>query len=303
MSGRARTLPRQGDTIRAMSRVTPTSARPEAPGVCCVLWAKSGSTLPAALLRVLEQRRLTLVTVHHRFEAVARVSKAHASARVMAEDASAGRGPILVLVEPQELDGASEVFRTIEMSAPGALCWRYCQASTPKLGMFLPSEWPEASGQPRHDPTPRVVVMPGVEALGRGAGPIPIDKPKLTLRGVEPEWTERAPIPSESPNGGSANMDRGHGANIRTPAAYWSGDVARTPSGVPPESIPGRSGPIRMTPLDPEGVQGTRETSDHHGHDDLSRSAPVRPHERSDFSRIITEDELTMLLADREPNS
>ncbi len=287
-----------------MPSVNSMNERPDTTGVCCVLWARPGAALPGALLKVLEQRRLSVVSVRHRFAAVSEVVRAHASmtreGATANGEAPAARVPILVFVEPEELDGAAEVFHALELSAPGTLCWRYRQSSVPKLGMFLASE--VASGESalqasasamapstalsaggtsgitrdvREERVPEIVVNPAISLVMREPGES--SEPRLSIRASSDDGDR-----SEFGSLGRSGSERGRGISGRTPE-------------------------LRLAGGDAERIQGSPETPDIRGGGGAgtagggaNRAAPIRPREREDFSRIITEEELTMLLADRD---
>lgn len=278
--------------------------RPDTTGVCCVLWARPGASLPGALLKVLEQRRLSVVSVRHRFAAVSEVVRAHASmARANAAthgEAPAARAPILVFVEPEELDGAAEVFHALELSAPGTLCWRYRQSSVPKLGMFLASEVSSgesvmtSSGSPAVSKAGMSDSTSGGTTRGADESRVPeiVVNPAISLVMREPGGSSE-PRLSFRPSGDDGDRSE-FGSTGRNGSEDFRGISGRTPG-------------LRLAGGDAERVQGSPETPDIRGGagagtaaGGANRAAPLRPREREDFSRIITEEELTMLLADRD---
>jgi hypothetical protein len=244
----------------------------------CVLWSRAGSPPPQALLRVLEQRRLALVLVTHRFHALTEL--ALAQARIATEKTATGpRGPILVLLEPALLDGAPDVVRLASTYAPHALFWQYQAESSPKLGIYIspPAPMPAVTIEPAR-PTPILHPEPAATspALARPASFTP-GQPPLTLK--------LTGDPRPSPLGHTLDA---------SPTAF-SGRRSDLKL-VEPESSPTQ----KNGDPDPSRVQLSSHAADTSNGSSHRPLASLTPRERPDFSRIITEDELTMLLADRD---
>jgi hypothetical protein len=242
-----------------------------APAAWCVLWTSRGTEPPPALMRVLEQRRLSIVRVAHRFHALAEL--ALAQSRMKSAIAPGPRGPILLLHEPGTLDGAADVVRLSSIYAPFALHWQYQAASTPKLGIYIAP----SPARGAHE----VVVMPAARSNGVSNGaPMPRTEdrvarpPELRLSGSDEPPTRMAP-------------------------AMAFNDTA-TPR--PPE--------LRLVTTEPTRNGGHLEraelstvSADKTATSTARSPISPSPSERPDFSRIITEDELTMLLDDRAPSN
>ncbi len=138
-------------------------------GVHAVVW-RSGEA-PRDLVAALAQQGITWEEAGGPFDALARVLAARRESQ---------RARVLLLVEPQALDGAEEIRRAIDRFDPGAGCWSYESGRTPRLSPLAP---------PARPVEPEIVVKPR-----------PADRQALRLTGEVAEPVARpAPTPEEEP--------------------------------------------------------------------------------------------------------
>ena len=106
-------------------------------GFRCVLLVKGGAlAAPADLLLSLSKRAVEVTVCASPFEAMARI--------VSRRGSEADRPTALLVVEPDGLDRAEELARSVERFAPRVARWRYDDSAEPKLrGYALPK--PEAA--------------------------------------------------------------------------------------------------------------------------------------------------------------
>lgn len=161
-----------------------------------MLWHPPGIPLPQELLRILERRRVSVVSCRSSFGALAELVRLARTGRAQ------GAPPLLLLVmEPERLPDAVELVDLARRYAPRAVRWWYSERAEPRLSELtdaVVAGWADArTGPAAPAPSPvRTNGTPGGSV--RGGGPVPAPAAP-TLRLTEPVLAaDRPPGPESS---------------------------------------------------------------------------------------------------------
>lgn len=129
--------------------------------VHAVVWRRGDAALPDALAEAFTRQGIRSEEALGPFDAMARMLDAR-------RQGISGR--VLVLVEPDQLREQETVRRALDRFDPGARCWGYAAAASPRLAP-LPT-------LPKIEQSPEIVVRPGTPSMPRA----PVDTPGTTPR-------------------------------------------------------------------------------------------------------------------------